>query len=283
MKNKIIQLYVEENKTMTEIQNILDIDRHIISDILKSNGINKINRFSNINLFTTFESIDNLKQKGIYKITNKENNKIYIGSTTSSFLKRWAEHKMDLVANKHSNSYLQRSFNKYGLNSFEFKIIKLLDNGDDIIWYENFYIKLYNVIDKNIGYNLCPTATESSVNKKKAVYKLDLEGNILEKYDSIKEAEEENKVFNIYKSCNDYRLIGNFYWAYVDAYNKNNYKIKYFYVFDVYGNIILKTHLSSDIKKLLSIDRFQFYKAVKNSSIVNNHYIQTSNNFKKQI
>ena len=54
---------------------------------------------------------------GIYKITNLENNKFYIGSAKDLY-DRLASHKKDLRANKHCNIYLQRSYNKYGADSF---------------------------------------------------------------------------------------------------------------------------------------------------------------------
>lgn len=60
----------------------------------------------------------------IYKIENKVNGKIYIGSTVRPFYIRKYEHLSSLRDNIHYNSYLQRSFNKYGEDNFEFIIIE---------------------------------------------------------------------------------------------------------------------------------------------------------------
>ena len=63
-----------------------------------------------------------MKIVGIYCITNKITNKIYIGSTID-INRRWKEHKKELSKNKHHNLYLQNSFNKYGHKNFNFHIL----------------------------------------------------------------------------------------------------------------------------------------------------------------
>lgn len=70
-------------------------------------------------------SNDTLKLKsGIYKIVNKVDGKYYVGST-KDFDKRWKKkHRKQLRANNHYNDKLQRAWNKYGENSFEFQIIE---------------------------------------------------------------------------------------------------------------------------------------------------------------
>ncbi len=60
---------------------------------------------------------------GIYKIINKIDGKYYIGSSVDIFT-RWRKHREALKRNQHRNRYLQRAWNKYGINSFEFIIIE---------------------------------------------------------------------------------------------------------------------------------------------------------------
>lgn len=62
-------------------------------------------------------------QSGIYKIINKLNGKYYVGRTTN-FEERWLKHKSDLIKNRHHNDILQRSWNKYGADNFEFIIVE---------------------------------------------------------------------------------------------------------------------------------------------------------------
>ena len=95
--------------------------------------------------------------KGIYKILNKVNNKFYIGSSTCSFRKRWTEHKSALNRNVHHNSYLQKSWNKYGSDNFEFMIIEEVIDIKLIIIREQFYLDTLQPFNK-IGYNNCTIA-----------------------------------------------------------------------------------------------------------------------------
>ncbi len=87
----------------------------------------------------------------IYKITNKINNKVYIGLTTLTINKRWNGHKR--IAKK-SNKPLYCAMRKYGLENF---IIEKVDETDDIVKLgelERENIKYYNSTDPKYGYNL---------------------------------------------------------------------------------------------------------------------------------
>jgi len=58
----------------------------------------------------------------IYKIVNKINQKYYVGSSVNP-TQRWNNHKRHLCLNKHANDYLQRAWNKYGKDAFDFIIV----------------------------------------------------------------------------------------------------------------------------------------------------------------
>lgn len=60
----------------------------------------------------------------IYKIENLVNGKFYIGSTIRPTYIRKYEHFSELRNDEHANSYLQRSFNKYGENNFKLEILE---------------------------------------------------------------------------------------------------------------------------------------------------------------
>lgn len=59
------------------------------------------------------------KLSGIYKITNIQNSKVYIGES-EDIPRRWIEHLTELVTNKHYNYKLQEDFNKYGIDNLKF-------------------------------------------------------------------------------------------------------------------------------------------------------------------
>lgn len=103
-------------------------------------------------------SIDELKKMcGVYKITNIVNGKIYIGSSMN-LGRRFNDHKNQLSRKKHSNKYLQNSWNKYGYESFTFEVIEIVNDFEDLLKREQYWIDNLNVIDKKIGYNISPTA-----------------------------------------------------------------------------------------------------------------------------
>lgn len=92
------------------------------------------------------------KKIGIYQIKNLANNKTYIGQSVD-IEQRWRCHKSDLNNNQHGNEHLQRSWNKYSCEMFEFSILEECDISklDEL---ENKYIILYNTTDSNFGYNI---------------------------------------------------------------------------------------------------------------------------------
>jgi group I intron endonuclease len=90
-------------------------------------------------------------ESGIYIIKNLVNGKVYVGSA-KVFRIRWNRHLNDLKKGVHSSIKLQRAYNKYGINNFEFKIIEKVKYDPVIVNRENFYINKLN--SKKNGYNI---------------------------------------------------------------------------------------------------------------------------------
>lgn len=86
---------------------------------------------------------------GIYKIENMVNGKVYIGQS-DDIQRRIKTHKNDLSKGKHSNTHLQRSVDKYGLENFSFDIVCIC-NEDELDEKEIFYIKSFDSFVN--GYN----------------------------------------------------------------------------------------------------------------------------------
>lgn len=90
----------------------------------------------------------------IYKITNKINNKCYIGQTIKSAEYRWKEHQAHAFGTHKNdvNKTLYKAIRKYGLENFTFEVLQ-----DNIETYEKldeaeiYWIDFYNSFVK--GYN----------------------------------------------------------------------------------------------------------------------------------
>ena len=89
----------------------------------------------------------------IYRILNIVNQKIYVGSAIC-FITRRYKHLHELRHNKHSNSKLQRAYNKYGEENFIFEILEKVENKNDLINIEQKFIYLLNPF-----YNICRIAS----------------------------------------------------------------------------------------------------------------------------
>src|SRR6185503_19285195 len=89
---------------------------------------------------------------GIYKIINLINEKFYIGSAVN-IRKRWNCHKYQLRKNKHPNSHLQNAWNKYGELNFKLELIEFIENKNELLFREQFYIDTLKP-----PYNLAPNA-----------------------------------------------------------------------------------------------------------------------------
>ena len=83
---------------------------------------------------------------GIYKITNKVNNKVYIGQSVD-VKRRWRQHKSCSL-----KYHLYESFRKYGLNNFIFEVVTecKVSQLDEL---ETYYIDLYDSTNPEKGYN----------------------------------------------------------------------------------------------------------------------------------
>lgn len=117
----------------------------------------------------------NLDNTGVYQIKNVTTDKIYIGSTTQSFLLRYKQHLFELKKGCHKNAYLQNAWNKHGENSFEFTILRVCSK-EDCLLEEQKVMDDLNVI-KN-GYNINPLASgtpnlcKETIKKRSVTFKI---------------------------------------------------------------------------------------------------------------
>ena len=134
----------------------------------------------------------------IYFITNKINKKQYIGETTN-FEKRKSRHLSDLRANKHHSEKLQRAYNKYGEENFEWTYdVYEINSEDELKLLEQKMISYYHTYED--GYNCTRGGDGNS-------FLFDYETacslyNILQRYDGV------SRQISKYYNC-DHTVIDN--------------------------------------------------------------------------
>lgn len=191
----------------------------------------------------------NLEYSGIYCIINIINNKRYIGSS-KNIKRRLQIHRAELRHNWHSNSHLQRAWNKYGEKSFEYYVIEACSD-DILLDREQYYIDTlkpeYNmnlivtippVMTKEVRQKLSETRKrkiqngEIPITHNKHVYQYDLEGHYIREFKSIRKAAKFNNIHNslIHRCLNGkYGQGGGFQWSYtkeekLNPFHKNTQK-----------------------------------------------------------
>ena len=113
---------------------------------------------------------------GVYIIKNKITNKFYVGHSVDIY-QRFNSHKSYLKRGIHHCIYLQRAWDKYGEDNFDFIIIKLYNSELDSIELEQYYINnfkdsLYNVADNaNFGGDLLSITLINENNSCKSYFK----------------------------------------------------------------------------------------------------------------
>jgi group I intron endonuclease len=89
---------------------------------------------------------------GVYCIENLINHKKYIGQSIDIY-RRWKDHRRELSGKRHHNLYLQRAWDKYGEDGFNFYILEECDISV-INDRETYYINEFDCTNSKYGYNI---------------------------------------------------------------------------------------------------------------------------------
>ena len=129
--------------------------------------------------FYTLSSKELNNKSGIYKLS--AGGHVYIGSSKNLYA-RLAEHRSDLKENRHSNNFLQKVYNKCGIENMQIDIVEFCDP-DNRINRESFWIKELNA-DMNLQDPVSRKLSEISKQKlSKSIKKGLSEGKYKTKYD----------------------------------------------------------------------------------------------------
>lgn len=88
-------------------------------------------------------SSSNSVASGVYAIRCRKNSKLYIGSG-GRICARWGAHLSELMSGSHPNDDLQKDFDKYGVESFEFSILEIVERKEDLFAIGRKWIGKYN-------------------------------------------------------------------------------------------------------------------------------------------
>ena len=241
---------------------------------------------------------------GIYKIENKVNGKCYIGQSIN-IKRRWEIHRSELKNNTHYNQYLQKAWNKYGENNFNFSIIEECDH-NKLDEREMFWVKQYNsyanAVNSN-GYNL--TIGGDGFRQDTSVMQFDLLGNLINTYDSYEEASIATgiSVQAITGCCfKHHKYAGRYIWIkkndYINQDSLNwyydNRKLKSVEQYDLSGKLVKIWESVGDIVKELGVSPYSclihntytcggyIFKYLDDDSVViNDDYLYLANNSNK--
>jgi len=103
---------------------------------------------------------------GIYKIVCKSTNDFYIGSSVNVRTRLW-NHVNKLLREKHDNSHLQRAWNKYKIENFEFEILEETPR-DSLLLIER---EQWFLDELKPSYNICLIAGSTSGRRRTEEFK----------------------------------------------------------------------------------------------------------------
>ena len=160
----------------------------------------------------------------IYKITNENNDKLYIGQTAFDIKKRFKEHIGKAKSGNYNHRPLYSAMNKYGINTFH---IELIENGltkEEANEREKYWISYFGTFNNN-GYNATIGGDDGGTHSLE-VYQVDM--NTLEVINVYESTREAARVFS--KNGNNAPLnrvcLGKsnsaygYYWCYTNNYEE---------------------------------------------------------------
>ena len=99
------------------------------------------------------------KISGVYTIYNNVSGTIYVGKS-KDIESRWKNHRNEMRRGVHNNQHLQRAYDKYGKDAFEFSLV--CEQSGDLVKAEQAYHDYFKAVGYAM-YNMMPCREGSSV------------------------------------------------------------------------------------------------------------------------
>ena len=134
------QFHIDKTRACQEKYGYNSISVRQTTKGLYVNGksVKRICRSGDIQSFWLHSESD-MNISGIYLIYNKQNHRVYVGSSRN-VRQRWNQHRTSLRANKHDVFVLQRDWNRYGEDAFEFHLIEVVEERGNLREREQVHI-----------------------------------------------------------------------------------------------------------------------------------------------
>ena len=218
----------------------------------------------------------------IYIIKNQINDKVYIGQTIQTPIRRWQAHLSD---SKDKNTHLYRAMRSYGVENF---YMEILEDGiptsqlsDREIYYINKYNSYYEGYNSTLGGETGAPGTP--------VYQYDLQGNFIRGYLNANDAERSTGCLhqNILKTCKSvFSQTGGFYWSFQKKEKINipqNTKYKPVGKLDENNNLVKQYRSIKELAEELKIPATNVSRAIRKGYRLHGDYYVYLEESKKNV
>lgn len=177
----------------------------------------------------------------IYKVSNKINNKIYIGQTIQNPMDRWYRHcQKSHLSKAEENMAIKKAILKYGKNNFQFEVIETIENCTKELLdnREIYWISYYNSYES--GYNCTKGGSSGakplkiSIEKQKDIINIYREGFSLR--DIAKEYNVDKATIKHILELNNIKLRTTRTYKYSQD-DRDKIITLYFSILDIYGSV----------------------------------------------
>lgn len=212
----------------------------------------------------------------IYKITNKINNKIYIGLTSKTPEARWQQHikTSRSPSSKDYNELFKKAIRKYGPDNFIIETIDETEDFEELKEKEKYYIKKYNSFafaEGGWGYNSTLSGDGALGYVAKPICKCDVvTGEILKTYNTIYEAttKEQLRIKNAIENYNHASDGGRYCYLYKTTVDKLTEEERINYIHSLNPTLVYCLDLNGEIVKIY-LNSKEANKAIGNNSVGN--------------
>lgn len=222
----------------------------------------------------------------LYLTTNKINGYIYVGVHKTKDPDKFDHYLGEGAYDNKPSSYnkgkchFHQALLRYGVSNFYRQTLKTFDTLEEALLMEEDivdeeFVKRTNTYNMVVGGGFPPLHN-------KIVYEFDLKGQLIRKWDSIKEIYETYKCneARIRMCVKDKRSFNNSYWSFEDSIDIENYRLSsrgYVFQYDKFGNCLNSYENATMASLKLNINRDAIISSVFDRTLCHGYYFLRAN------